>query len=355
MSKSIDQALSQRIVQLGLDRSELDNGNWLMVVNGTRIRGVTSVDPGTAAPKMQGHTEDQRMGPAAHLRDRSDMDNRLKVDFETDQLAVVQALLGPQATVLAKAAANAANVIGDATKCSAAAEEMAVADLGHLVLAKVTGPTTYSLTLPRQLYPDIDQTADSFRFSAYNPADGKFYDLAGTDLGGSIAWGPNAYIGQLSVSGMTLGGQIFNYDPSQAYTVNCTDGIGLAEIPEWMEKGNILTKGDEVVIVNCAYQYMQFGTGTSDDSYQVNYPFDANERVFVELYRMLGDAPGGIGRIMKRRVYFNAMPVSVPTEATDGRDGAPTKRSLEFITYPDISKFGDGSPFVDQKFVFSAA
>ena len=352
--KTVLEGVLANLLQPGIDKSKFDNGSWFAAVKGYLLRAVLEVDPGTAEAQREPFFEDQRMGPLDSLNNRAEANTRVRIDLGTAQRAVMEAVYGKQGLFLSKTAANVANVVGDPSK-AAGPEALARADVGHLILVKVvkdSGGLEYSLDMPRQLYPDIDTTAAArYRFSSYTG--GYFEDIESSGQGGTLTWGTNRYMGECSIGGIVFrAGAVLTYDSSQQYSATLTDGIKIAEIPEWAEGDYEISDGDLVVILNCCYFYMQFSALADTGSFQMGTPFASFERVPLELFRTLGDAAGGKSKNMIRRVYWRAILSAPLTEPTRGDDGTVTKRSAEYMIYPDNSEFGDGSYFAEQQFLW---
>lgn len=358
-SQHIFQALPTNVAQLGADRDELDNGSWFAVVNGTLLRVISRVDPGSAELTKQPVTEDQRMGNIDTLNDFSGESARVQLEVRTAQRAVWEALYGPQAEYLSKTAANAANIVGDPTQFGDVSIALSKATAGHLMIVKVTeesGGGTYEFDLDRMIYPDAK--LDGTRGTDYSilVADNTlsvFEDVEASGLGGSKTMGDNAYMGECSLSGVAFGSDnLITYDPSEQYSVTLSDGQGFPQIPEWTDD---ISAGDTVVILSVQYKYCQFGTDATSSSYQVELPFDSSERRPLELFRMLGDAPGGLSRRMVRRIYPFARVSSPASEATQADDGTATVRTVELEVFPDTTEFGNGQFFFEQHFEYEAA
>jgi hypothetical protein len=343
--KTIFQALPSQVLQLNADKSQLDNGNWFVVSHGQLVRVITEVDPGNMEPKKEPVFEDQRMGPMDTLDNYGDVSSRVKLGFATGQRAVMEALLGPMAEFLSKTELNARNIVGDPAVIP---DELA--EIGHLMLVKVnleSGGGTYDMEFLRQLYPDFKSTlyGTDYRFCVWNNTTERFEDICDSGVGGDITWGTNRYMGECTVGSMTLtADHLLIFDPAQNYSVSVSDGIELADVPEWDD----LDSGDTIIIVSVQDKYCQMGTDASDSSYQIDFPFASNERRPLELFRMLGDAAGGRSYHMIRRVYPFARPASAPTEATRGSDGTPNERSIEFEVFRDTTKFGNGQLYFTQ-------
>lgn len=355
--RHIFNAVPAALAQMGADKDELDNGAWFAAIGGYLLRVVSRIDPGTSELTMQPVLEDHRMGAIDNLKDFSGESARITMEIQTQQRGVWEAIYGPQGVFLSKTEANAANIVGDPTEGGAAPFTLAEATVGHLIICEVnleSGVPTYEFELPRQLYPQVEHTTAGvdYRISVYNNNDGTFKDIEASDISAILTWGPNAYMGQCSISDVSLRAEhLMTYDPSQKYACTLSDGQDFPEVPEWIED---IEAGDTVIILNIAYKYTQFATETSSNSYQVELPFDSSERRPLELFRMLGDAPGGLGRRMVRRVYPFARVSAPPSEATQADDGTPTTRTVEFEVFPDTTKFGNGQKYYEQDFEWAA-
>jgi hypothetical protein len=350
--KNIQQGVPGNLLQPGVDKRLFDNGAWYVAIGGTLLRADVETDPGTHETQDEPFYEDQRNGPLDRLNNRADETSRIRIDLATGQRAFMEAAYWKQATFRSKAEANAYNVVGDPSK-AAGPSALASADIGHLILVKVeleSGGLTYQLDMPRQYYGDVDSSASGqYRFSSYSP--GVFEDIESSSQGGTLTWGTNKYMGECSTAGITFtAGTVLTYDSSQQYTVTLSDGIKVAEIPEWADGDYEIDDGDSVVILNCCYFHSQFGSDADSSSYQMNPDFNSFERVPLEMFRTLGDAAGGKSANMIRRVYPRCIMSSPHTEATRGDDGTVTRRTLEFMSYPDDAEFGDGSHFFEQQF-----
>ena len=353
--KNISQGVPSNLLQPGLNASLFDNGAWYVAIKGTLLRANLETDPGNAESTDEPFYEDQRNGPLDRMNNRADENTRIRIDLATGQRSIMEAAYDSQAIFRSKTEANAYNVVGDPSK-AAGPEALALADIGDLILVKVeveSGGLTYQLDQPRMYYADVDSsTPGQYRFSSYSP--GVFQDIESSAQGGILTWGTNKYMGESSTAGITFtAGSVLTFDSSQQYTVELSDGIKVARIPEWARGDYDINDGDSVVIMNNCYFHAQFGSDADTGSYQMNTPFSVFERVPLELYRTLGDAAGGKSRNMVRRVYTQAILAAPATEPTRGDDGTVTRRSLEYMIYPDNSEFGDGSYFFEQNFVWA--
>lgn len=355
-AKNIRQALPANMIQVGVDTSELDNGNWFVSIGGKLLRCVTSVDPGAATPRREPVTEDQREGPVEYLQDFSEVISQVQLTVETHQRAIWEAIFGPQATYYSATEANYRNCVGDhSTGTFIVPTKMS--QVGHLILLKVeqeSGLPTYSAYLKRQLYGDVKSTTATtdYLFSCYNNLTAAFANFLGVGpgLGGTLAWGDNRYMGECDITGIALlANHILTYDPAEQYSITLSGEKKFAEVPEWAN----IEAGDLVVIASMQYLSRQFGTAYLSASYQAELSFDSPERRPLELWRMLGDAPGGIGRKMVRRYYPFARLAGPPTEPTSGNDGTSTERTATFDVFPDTTEFGHGQFYDEQTFIWS--
>jgi hypothetical protein len=355
-AKNILQVLPTNLIQIGVDKRDLDNGNWFVSIGGQLLRCVTSVDPGAATPRREPITEDQRMGAVEYLRDFSEVISQVQLTVETHQRAVWEAILGPQGEYFSATEANARNVVGSHNGTTFSVPTTVVA-VGHLVLLKVeleSGGILYDAYIKRQLYGDVKTgtTKVDYLFAAYNHVANTFLQMDGIGpaLLGTITWGDNRYMGECDITGVALTtNQIFTYDPAEQYAITLGGEKKFAEIPEWAD----IEAGDLVIIASMQYLSRQFGTAYLSSSYQAELSFDSAERRPLELWRMLGDAPGGVGRRMVRRYYPFARLAGPPTEATSGNDGTSTERTATFDVFPDTSEFGHGQFYDEQTFIWS--
>lgn len=357
-TKHIFQALPANIAQIGADKSELDNGAWFAVIAGELLRIVSRIDPGASELTKQPVTEDHRMGNIDTLSDFSGESARIQMEIKTAQRGVWEAIYGPQAEYYSNTQADARNIVGDPTLYGDPSIALSEATVGHLILVKVTEESaggTYEFDLERMMYPDVK--IDGTRGTDYcvlvsDGTNSVFHDVENSALAGVKTMGTNAYMGECSYAGVAFDSDhLITYDPQEQYSVTLSDGQEFPEIPEWTDD---IEAGDTVVILSISYKWCQFGATPSANSYQVEMPFESSERRPLELFRMMGDAPGGLSRKMVRRIYPFARVVSPASEATQADDGTPTNRTIEWEVFPDTSKFGNGQYFLEQHFEWAA-
>jgi hypothetical protein len=344
----LSDVLSTAQVELLLDQNYIDNGAWIPSVDGRIIPGVTVVTDDPPEIQLASLKTDARIGPAARLSFFPDTDYMLRLSVPTQQQSVLAKILGRGAEILDMADANTNNTVGHMHAPTAV-------EHGLYGIFKVDGTVgDWDLVIPRLPHADFVAT-NNFNgvavpgttydncFSVYNPTAMTFEEATKVGAtGGTLTW-LDKYIGSLTITGMSLPTQVFQYDPATSGLVTLAGKT--VSVDERLVDPD-LKAGDNCVIVAVAYLYSQL---TRAGDWQITQPLSKPTRCVIDLYRSLSDVTE-FDNWVRRRHYWCEQ-TNLPAASTDGSKNDPNIMEYAFVARSFSCRLGGAGRYYDTQYL----
>lgn len=338
MSKSLIEVLSPSIIPQALNESMATNGNWVPVVDGVVIPGVTAVVDAPVELNYANIQTDARRQPDARLRYYQE-GNKVTLRCTTEQAGVLDQLLGMGAQRYDMADTNTNRTIGAGGSLATDPDgaEWYLVKIGDGSILSTTWSVGFSIA--RTMFSDLSAATADWKAQVYVPdstppasfAAGT--DVIDIDAEATLA---DAYLGNFVFAAVDqtklVAAALMVYDPADIYTVKTS---GITRVVDFIDP--LLEAGDQCAIIGLGYKFGQL-SGAND--YSIVCPWGQRRTCFLDLYMCLGDADEG--NQWKRRRYYRAEQSNIPNASTDGSSTEVNTIDYEFLVMDNISRFRTG-------------
>jgi len=342
MAKNLIEVLSPSIIPVGLDDRFASNGNWVPVVKGRLVPGCTAVDDNPADINFADIKVDARRQPDARLRYYQE-GYQLSLMVATQQVSVLENLLGMGATVYDRSTSNTNRIVGNGGSLATDPDgaEWYLVRLGDGSPLGTTF-TVDALIARLKMFTDVDTTAANWKAQVYVPAStppatfAAGTDVIDIDTKSAIT---DPYLGAFAFTGLDQddvpGAALMLYDPAELYLINTT---GKTRLVDYRDPD--LQAGDQCCIIGLGYRHGQLA---NDNDYSIVQPYTRRVRVPIDLYTCLGDADNGL--LWNIRRYYNCEQNSVPKASTSGSQTDPNIRKYDFLVLENDSRFNKDTKY----------
>lgn len=324
------------VVEIARDDRFLDNGNWVPVIEGYALPTCVEVEDAPVDPAYSDVQSDARTEPEAQLRYYQG-NYMLRLHLASIQAGILDRVLGLGSFRRTKAQTNIARTIGTTIlplqPTDAEWYAVKIADNGAALPA---GPLAAQIA--RTTFSDLSTGWFASVYIPQSTVPAAF--VADTDIKDLTAEAvlSNAYLGTFDFAALTvppavgpdlIAAAILTYDPGRVYTVKTTVSTKRVDVID-----PALQAGDFFIIVGLSYKASQLA---GDGDYSIVQPDAKRSKVFLDLYRPLGDTPNA--DVWERRRYFHTEQTRMPSASTSGSRPDANQRVYEFICRENQSRF----------------